>query len=199
MALRNDTSRDFLLILIFTGLRHDEAAGLLWENVNFPGKTITVTDTKNNTDFVQPMSKFVYDLLRRRAKKKVSKIFVFPSNKSTSGRLESVYGAVKNVASMASVDWEPHDLRRSFATYAGLFVSESMVNRLINHVDKRSVTQAHYMRIKVEQMREPIEKVAQHLLQHSGDAFEQSSPLGSASELPQKQEKHQEDTIKLAK
>lgn len=151
----------------------------------FEGKTptITVLDTKNGKNFVQPMSTFVYELLRRRAKKKESKVFVFPSNKSDSGHIENVYDAVEIVKAQSKIDFKPHDIRRTFATYAALLVPSLMVKRLINHTDKRDVTEKHYANIRLNQMCEPVELIAQYFIKHGGEAFADWRPQSTRSEI----------------
>lgn len=47
MALDNTVARDYLLFLIFTGLRRREAATLQWRQVDFNERYFTVVDTKN--------------------------------------------------------------------------------------------------------------------------------------------------------
>ena len=62
MALENDaqthsreTGRDYLLFLLFTGLRRAEAAQLTWHNVDLRARTVTIPDTKNREPHLLPM------------------------------------------------------------------------------------------------------------------------------------------------
>jgi len=61
-----ETLRDYLLVLIFTGLRRNEALGLRWENVNLRRGTLCATNTKNRSDHVLPMGRYLWELMRRR-------------------------------------------------------------------------------------------------------------------------------------
>ena len=45
--LQNETLRDYLLLLILSSLRRQEAAQLMWQHVDLTAKTFTVTDLKN--------------------------------------------------------------------------------------------------------------------------------------------------------
>jgi integrase len=52
MALSNTDMRDFLLFLLFTGLRRGEAAKLKWQDVDFVEKVYKVLDPKNGIDVI---------------------------------------------------------------------------------------------------------------------------------------------------
>jgi integrase len=58
--------RDYLLLLLFTGLRRQEGMRLHWDDVDLLHKTLTVPDTKNHEPLVLPLSDFVADLLDAR-------------------------------------------------------------------------------------------------------------------------------------
>lgn len=58
--------RDYLLLVLFTGLRKEEAAQLTWNNVDLKARTLTVIDTKNHLDHTLPLSDFLFELLLRR-------------------------------------------------------------------------------------------------------------------------------------
>ena len=52
VALENTTLKDYLLLLLFTGLRRNEAAQLKWSNVDLTAKTLTIPILK----IMKPMS-----------------------------------------------------------------------------------------------------------------------------------------------
>jgi integrase len=70
MALRQKTVRDYLLFLLLTGLRRNEAATLRWSDVDFETKTITIpaAASKNKQEHCFPMSEFLLILLSQRNK-----------------------------------------------------------------------------------------------------------------------------------
>ena len=87
MKLPNPIARDYLLLLLFTGLRRTAAASLTWDQIDFTEKVIRVPwqRTKHKRDeFKLPMSDFLYDLLKRRHE--IGGDFVFPAN-SDSGHI----------------------------------------------------------------------------------------------------------------
>ncbi|EKD75862.1 MAG: hypothetical protein ACD_44C00001G0003 [uncultured bacterium] len=40
--------RDYFLLVLFTGLRREEAIRLTWDQIDLIAKTLTITDTKNH-------------------------------------------------------------------------------------------------------------------------------------------------------
>lgn len=57
---------DYLLFLLFTGLRRQEAATLKWSNIDLDDRSFTLTDTKNREPLTLPLTDFVFDLLQSR-------------------------------------------------------------------------------------------------------------------------------------
>jgi integrase len=66
VGLDNPIMRDYLLFLIFTGLRRQEAATLTWKQVDFEEGCFTITDTKNKTPHTLPLSDYLHKLLKDR-------------------------------------------------------------------------------------------------------------------------------------
>lgn len=56
--LKNETLRDYLLLILFTGLRRQEAAKLQWNQVDLKAKTLTIIDTKNREPHTLPLSNY---------------------------------------------------------------------------------------------------------------------------------------------
>ena len=65
-ALENSIVRDFLLFLIHTGLRRNEAAKLQWCQVDFHEGCFTIPDTKNKEPHTLPLSDYLQALLTNR-------------------------------------------------------------------------------------------------------------------------------------
>jgi len=63
MSLDNGIVRDYLLFLLFTGLRRKEAATLKWSRVDFQEGSFTIVDTKNGELHMLPLSSYLYQLL----------------------------------------------------------------------------------------------------------------------------------------
>ena len=65
-ALENPIAQDFLLLLLYTGLRRNEAARLQWSQVDFEDACFTIPDTKNKEPLTLPLSNYLYQLLKNR-------------------------------------------------------------------------------------------------------------------------------------
>jgi integrase len=84
-ALPSRTAADYVLMLLFTGMRKKETASLRWTDVDLAGKTITVRaeETKAGRELQLPMSDFVFDLLVRRRALGSASPYVFPGSGET--------------------------------------------------------------------------------------------------------------------
>jgi integrase len=164
--LSNTTARDYLLLLIFTGLRRREAARLRWCDVDLKGRTLTVPDTKNRRPHTLPLSQFLYAMLEER-RRSVTGDFVFPGE-GRRGHVISLKNSQRNVIEASGVSFTLHDLRRTFTTIAeSLDIPGYALKRMLNHSDGADVT-AGYIVASVERLREPMEKVAEYLARAMG-------------------------------
>jgi integrase len=162
MKLENTTLRDYLLLVLFTGLRRNEAASLQWSNIDLKAKTLMVPDTKNHQDHTLPLSDFLYDLLSCRYKKHNSK-YVFPSADKEAHIIEPRKQTAK-VKADSGVMFTIHDLRRTFITIAeSLDISAYAVKRLVNHKMTNNIT-AGYIISDVEKLRQPMQLITNYLL-----------------------------------
>ncbi len=158
LKLNHETTRDFLHLLLFTGLRRSEASMLKWSDIDFTEKTLTIPVTKNNQVHTLPLSDFLLELLKSRNAEQVND-YVFPSN-SNRGYLIEPKTAVARVTELSKVSFTLHDLRRTFITIAeSLDISAYALKRLLNHKDPNDVT-AGYIIQDINRLREPMEKVS---------------------------------------
>lgn len=79
--------RDYLLLVLFTGLRKEEAAQLTWNNADLIARTLTVIDTKNHLDHTLPLSDFLHELMLRR-KEAATTNSVFPGSGASGHMVE---------------------------------------------------------------------------------------------------------------
>lgn len=171
---KREVVRDYLLLLLFTGLRRQEAARLTWDRVDLKQRTLTVVDTKNREDHTLPLPAYLHAMLTTRweaaAKDKNGKPVnphVFPGS-GKAGYLVEPRNAMALVTEASGVTFTLHDLRRTFTTIAeGLNVSGYALKRLLNHKMPQDVT-AGYVVLDVERLREPIEAVAEFILRTVG-------------------------------
>lgn len=167
MTLGNTVLRDYLLLLVCTGLRREECAQLKWENVDFVGKTITIPDTKNHDPHTLPLSGFLFDLLTKMRHEAKDSPFVFPGN-GTGGYIVNARKQMAKVTESSGVTFTIHDLRRTFFTLAeGLDIPAYALKKLLNHRNAGDVT-GGYLIIDTERLRGPMEKISASMLSWMG-------------------------------
>jgi integrase len=136
MDLRNPTMKDYILLVLFTGLRRNEAAGLLWSDLDFAQRIIRIPAhrTKAQRRLDLPMSDFVHGLLVARRALGFENEFVFPGE-SKSGHLTDPTSALADAAEASGVRVTMHDLRRTFITVARRCrgISEVDSKALVSH------------------------------------------------------------------
>jgi integrase len=160
--LGNTTIRNYLLLLIFTGLRREEAARLRWQDIDLKGRTLTVSDTKNRRPHTLPLPDFLHTMLASR-RDSIGGEFVFPSG-GARGHLVSPKKSKAKVIEATGISFTLHDLRRTFTTIAeSLDIPAYALKRMLNHADGSDVT-AGYIVASVGRLREPMQKVADYLL-----------------------------------
>ena len=119
MALRNVVARDYLLLVLFTGLRRREASSLRWADVDLQTAVIRISAAvaKSGRPLDLPMSDYVRDLLIARRADGGNTDYVFPSI-SKSGHLEEPKAFLTQIAKISGVRVTVHDLRRTFVSVA---------------------------------------------------------------------------------
>lgn len=164
MALENDTMRDFLLFLLFTGLRRNEAAKLKWSQVDFQEGSFTIPDTKNGEPHTLPLSDYLNDLLsQRRETATGSSLYVFPGP-GKSGHLQEPKRAIEAVTDATGIAFTCHDLRRTFATLAeSLDLSSYTVKALLNHKQQLGDVTGGYIILNADRLREPMQQITNAL------------------------------------
>ncbi len=144
-ALPSRTMRDYILLLLFTGLRRNEAASLRWTDIDFAQKVIRLparrTKAKRKLDL--PMSDFVHDLLVVWRKLGIENDYVFPGDRKT-GHLSEPKKVLTNVGTECGVRVSPHDLRRTFITVASRCrIAPQELKALVNHSLGGDVTEGY--------------------------------------------------------
>ena len=168
---------DYLLLLLFTGLRRNEAATLRFDNIDFMDRTLTIPDTKNGEPLTLPLSDFLVELLEGRAKETKGD-FVFPGS-GKHGHLIEPKRHVQRVIEQSGVPFMLHDLRRTFITIAeSLDLSHYAIKRLVNHKISGDVT-AGYVVADVGRLRKPMQRISDRIIAIA-EAEERVLPLRAA-------------------
>lgn len=166
MKLPNDSARDYLRLLLFTGMRRSEALGLRWDDIDLTSRTLAVPETKNGDPLVLPLSGFLFDLLSARRARYPKTEWVFPGEDPTRHLAEPKKWV--HAVRRSGVIFTLHDLRRTFITFAeGLDLSAYTLKRLLNHREGRDVT-AGYIVLDVERLRTPMQRITDLLVTSCG-------------------------------
>jgi integrase len=156
------TIRDYLLLILFTGLRRTEAASLKWQQIDFVGKSLTVHETKNYQAHILPLSTFLNDLLLERCKI-INSDFVFPGEGAT-GYIAEPRKQMKKITEICGIEFTLHDLRRTFITVAeSLYIPAYALKKLLNHRMHHDVT-AGYIIIDIGRLRKPMQMITDYFL-----------------------------------
>jgi integrase len=170
-ALPNRITSDYLLLLLFTGMRRGEAAALRWDDVDFAVRVIRLPAkrTKAGRKLDLPMTDFVCSLLvARQSIGRDASGFVFPAN-SESGHIEEPRFALRLVKDATNITVTPHDLRRTYVTVAeNTDVSLLALKGLVNHSLGDDDVTAGYVQMTVERLRGPAQRIADRLKELCG-------------------------------
>lgn len=158
--------RDYLLLLLFTGLRREEAAQLKWDDVDLSARTLKVIDTKNGKPHVLPLPNYLLKLFEDRKHIQTGESsYVFPGQ-GKRGYISKPNRAIRKITEKTGIDFCLHDLRRTFSTIAENIVSYAELKRLLNHSTENDVTQG-YLIISTEKLRAPMERISKTILEYA--------------------------------
>ncbi|MGQ3888609.1 tyrosine-type recombinase/integrase [Legionella sp. CNM-1927-20] len=164
--LQNKTLRDYLLLILFTGLRRQEAATLTWDQIDLKAKTLIIHDTKNRDNHTLPLSDFLYNLMQARYDSRINN-YVFPGA-GAAGHIIEPRRQMTKVTELTGIQFTVHDLRRTFITIAeSLDIPAYALKRLLNHKMTSDVT-AGYIIADVERLRKPMQLITDYILKCMG-------------------------------
>jgi len=168
-TIDNKTVQDYFLTLLLTGFRRTEAATLLWQDIDFSARIITLpaSRTKTNHIHIMPMSDFLVDLVRARYVMHRTSKFVFPG-RSHNGALTDFRRGLLQIRETCGVEFTAHDLRRTFITMAEkLDIPHNVLKRLANHNSNLDVT-TNYVVIDIERLRQYANQICNEFVRLLG-------------------------------
>ena len=164
-AYDNPKGRDYLLLLLYTGLRRNEGARLKWSDLDFRNKTFSFVPEKKRGDepednrVTMPMSEQLYRVLLKRRAVGYENEYVFPG-KHPAPFLSNPDNYKRDIIAASGVQFCFHDLRRTFITIAeSLDIPHYSLKALLNHSMGNDVT-GGYIQITPERLRGPMQKIA---------------------------------------
>ncbi len=162
-----ETIRDYLKIVLFTGLRRREASNLRWEDIDLHNGILSIPGsvTKNKKEHVLPLPTYLVDMLGFRIGNGSS--FVFPG-KIENRPISEPKRIIVAIRQKCGFYFTVHDLRRTFATMAEESgVRDYTLKRLLNHSGGRDVTAGYYVP-DIDALRQPMDKICKHILSLTG-------------------------------
>ncbi len=162
LHLYNDTTRDALLVCLYTGMRNVETAALQWCNVDMEKEILLIPVTKNGRPLHIPLSKQSMVILKLRQIAADGSQYVFPAQ-SAHNKRPYVLLRAKLLKTNTGLDISVHGLRRSFVTIGEkLKIRRQDIDLLTNHLDK-SVTGEHYVCTDVDDLRQPVQSICNEI------------------------------------
>jgi len=106
---------DIMIVLIDTGMRHNELCRLEWRSINLQNKTIEVWRKKTDEPSLIVMTNRVHQVLQRRSENKKHDKWVFTNQDHTNHRRDSTT-YLNELLIKAGVTITTHELRHTFAS-----------------------------------------------------------------------------------
>jgi integrase len=163
--IENKTVRDYLLLLLFTGVRRREGSSLKWTDIDFKSQTLTIrrTQAKNHRDHVLPICDFLFSILQARYENRGGSPYIFPGRGNKSHVTDFRFWQLQ-VREKTGCKFMIHDLRRTFLSCAErLELPYYVLKRLANHTVS-SDTLVPYIVVSIERLRLHIERISTHFL-----------------------------------
>lgn len=166
----SQTVKDYILLLLFTGLRKGEGIRVKWEHVDFQTKTVIIPgpNAKNRKPLLVPLSDYLLDLFKRRFAKRGSAGYVFPG-KDNKGHIIEIRCQMKKITEISGISFILHDFRRTYITMAeSLGISSYTYKQLANHKLPSNDVTARYINLNLEQKRVAQQKITDYILKAAG-------------------------------
>lgn len=160
MKIGNPIRRDYLRLVLFTGLRRTNAAEMRWEHADLDAGIVLIPKPKSGRPFALPLSGYLLDLLRaRKAENELvypGSPWVFPSGTSKSGHIAE--------PKLKGMKFMIHGLRATFMTVAeSIEIAPYAIKLLVNHAMPRGDVTGGYIQADAERLREPMERITARL------------------------------------
>ncbi|HCO19494.1 MAG TPA: hypothetical protein DIT39_07870 [Tissierellales bacterium] len=120
-------------LMIYTGLRKNEALGLRWRDIkDVEGLSVIMfLETKNHRPHYLPVTPEIQDILDRSSKQSD---YLFPSPQNQNSFVRDVRSKLNCLCQAVGTEFKCHDLRRTFATRAAeVGIDFLTIKRLLNH------------------------------------------------------------------
>jgi integrase len=159
----------YIGLLLFTGIRREEAARLKWSDVDLDAGTFILHDTKNGLDFVVPMSIPVHGVLTAQQSEANGSQWVFRAA-TGDGPLIDPRKALEKVSDYIGVRFTSHTLRHTFGSIAFEFNFDwGNIKKMLNH--KTGDITSRYVHANVNSLRPMFDEIAQGLMRNYDGSY----------------------------
>ena len=153
-----------LQLLVLTGQRRGEVAGMMWSELDLDTATWTLPKerTKNKRLHVVPLSRQAVAIIK--AQPRIGDKYVFTLNGKTSFNGFKAKERLDELAEIAP--WTIHDLRRTAASgMAGLGVGITVIEKILNHVSGSlaGIVAVYQRHEYAKEKREALQQWADHV------------------------------------
>lgn len=155
------TNQDFLLTILLTGFRREEAESLQWTHVDLKYGTVTSVDPKNGIPITLPMGPMLHHIMQCRHDRSGAKPYVFQA-RQREGHIINRSKARYLITELSGIEFTYHDLRRTFSSIANsINVGAYTIKRLINHTTEDAKTDVTdgYIQVSFEDMKDAMCKI----------------------------------------
>jgi integrase len=165
--VKDETTRDFILLLLMTGARRGNVQAMQWEDVNLESALWRIPDTKIGEPHTVALSPEAIAVLSKR-KESAKGDYVFPGP-GKSKHLEEPKRAWVGVLERAGIkELRLHDLRRTHGSWmAASGASLPMIGKALGH--KNVSTTAIYARLSLDPVRAAVTKANASIFRSAGN------------------------------
>ena len=147
-------------ILMFMGARRSEIMRAKKVQVDLKNAVFVFGRTKNKKAYRHPIPQYTLNLIKEQIESEPESPFLFPSRTDKDKPMVAPENRVLEHRSLSGVFWNPHDLRRTYATllYRDVRPPEKDFAYLMKHIKAGDIDSIHYLMEKVEACRQPIQE-----------------------------------------
>jgi len=169
----NQTARDCILMLLWTGARRGDVQAMRWDAVNLDLGYWRIPSTKSGEPVVVPLVEPALRILNNRLAASDDSPWVFPAH-SKSGHIMEPKSVWKRVLERAGLrDLRLHDLRRTLGSWQALGgASLPVIAKSLGHKQVR--TTEVYARLQLDPVRASMERATQAMYE-AGDVLKLES------------------------
>jgi integrase len=132
------TMEAFFKLRLLTAQRGGEVRTMRWEDVdmNIGWWVIPASIAKNGLSHRVPLSAPTLEILQALQDTAALGPWVLPSTQHQGQPMRSIHKTLTKLKRLASIDFVPHDLRRTAASYmTSMGISRLVVGKILNHVE----------------------------------------------------------------